>query len=818
MSMRLLVVALLLLATSTARAETGVWQGYRALGVPDSQLAALEFITVDGLQRGGLVDRVISDGEIINKCGAKVACHCEAMRKRGVRFGAFGSLGRVGDLWTVELTLIDAHGCSIEASELLSQSLVDARIASAIAILARRLTTPQRDVVQTATGTERTVDTTPAIVTTFTRQQLRAMQIRNLDELLPLVPGYDLVDANWGSTVLNQGLQSTLLFLANGIPLINGQINFRALGRDFRASMAHVDRIEIVRGPGSVLYGQNAFLGVINLITELPTRREPVIDAGISTSSLRTEELWVRAGENRGRYGFTASVDAGRRIGPTTQVDDSPQASLGVPTPFPFGNAGETKNAPDTWFDAVVRFQIDDRVELMFQNLTSDVEWEISPFGPLLDKDQGGYWKKTHRIYAIGAHQALYDVEGAKLTGYARLSRYELYSDENFVVQPEWADGPVPMPGGRDLRKGLRSLQGNADPRTANQLDLHVVHDVTWPVTNRLLAGINILHMHTPPSLATLIGIADEPVVPTVSFTSRSFLSSSAFALDELTPVPWLVLTAGARAQMDRIYTFDSGERKPLSERKFSTTFQGGAAASRGPVGGKLVFAQGLRAPDGDKLFSRVGTKGNPDLQPERSRSFAGEGHFRPVPEVTLRGGADVTRISDVILLEPLVNDPDMFAYTPKNKGRIDLVGVFFGLQIATERVDAFASYHFASIDESNPNVNPIPLAKQTASGGVVVRPLPDLSLFARTSLASPRKVHVMTADSVDQIVKTDVTLRMVLGATIADVIYGADLELSIDNPLRLEHDAPYRLDGSTAGLIEHRRGTEVFATLRYEK
>ena len=78
--------------------------------------------------------------------------------------------------------------------------------------------------------------------------------------------------------------------------------------------------------------------------------------------------------------------------------------------------------------------------------------------------------------------------------------------------------------------------------------------------------------------------------------------------------------------------------------------------------------------------------------------------------------------------------------------------------------------------------------------------------------------MHVATASDPDKTVKTDPTIRMVLGASLADVIGEADLELSVDNPFRLEHDVPYRLDGSVAGLIERRRGTEVFASLRYER
>jgi len=61
-------------------------------------------------------------------------------------------------------------------------------------------------------------------------------------------------------------------------------------------------------------------------------------------------------------------------------------------------------------------------------------------------------------------------------------------------------------------------------------------------------------------------------------------------------------------------------------------------------------------------------------------------------------------------------------------------------------------------------------------------------------------------------------TARSALGVTVPDVFAGTDLELAIDNPLLLERDAPYRVDGTVTPLIERRQGTEIFATLRYDR
>jgi hypothetical protein len=808
-------VVIVVAVARPAAGDTGAWNGFRALGVPDAQLAALGFVTADAMRQGGLVGDVVTDEAIAARCGVEVQCHCEALRARHVRYGGFGSLGHLGDLWTIELTLVDAHGCTVAATAYASESLTDAEVAPRLASLARKLATPEAEVAETATaGRERPIDATPAIVTTFTRAQLRALQIRTLDDLLPFVPGFDVVDANWGGLILNQGLANTLLFLSDGIPLVNNMTNFRWLGRDFRTSFAHVDRIEVVRGPGAVLWGQNAFLGVINLITDTPTRREAAVDAGITGGSLDTEEVWARAEQNRGSYAFTASVDVGRRVGAQTRVADSPQAVIGVSPPVPFGNGGTADPEPDYWFDAMVRIALRDRIVLTIQNLTSDVAFEISPRGPLLDPGQGGWWRKTHRLYGLVANQPVWDAPGASVVLRAQASRYEYYSQENFSVQPLWPDGPAPPPGGRDLRDGLRSLQGNDRPRTANQLDVRAIYDYDCGYQSHLTAGLGVLRLHAPDSLATLTGILEDPVVPNVSFGRKTFYTLSAYAYEELVPMRGLVLSAGARVQADKRY---GGADAPETPWQFTPSFQGGAAFVRGRFGGKLIYAEGFRPPDANSLYSTVGTKGNPELEAEYSRELAAEVHVEPIAAIGLRAGGNLTRLSNVIVLDPIVGDPN-FAYTPINKGRIDIASAFVEARVTALRdVDGFASYHATWIDESDPLGTGIPIARHTAAIAAVWRPLAALSVFARGAVASPRRLTELTAAGPVP-VKTDPTIRSAVGLSITDVFRGVDLDLMIDNPLLVEHDAPYQVDGATAGLVERRRGTEVLATIRYER
>ncbi len=818
---RVAVVLLLLASTSIARAESVAWQGYQALGIPDQQVGMLSGVTVEGLKQGGVADEVyIQDAAA--SCGNEIGCHCANARKRGVAYASFGALGKLGKLWTIELTLVDTHACTIENAAFLSEIIPDAELPAAMIELAAKLTTPKETLASTAVGREQKISATPSLITTFTHSQLRALNIRTMTELLTYVPGFDVIESTAGGLVTNQNIVNSLLILSDGIPLVNGLNNFRSFDRDYRSSFAHVSRVEVVRGPGAVLWGRNAFLGVVNLISEPNVRREASVEAGITIGSLDTEEVWGRFSQNRGLYSFTGSVDVGRRVGPTIDVPDSPQAVLGV-SPVPYGNGGTTSPEPDLWFDAHLRLSIDRRLDVIFQNQTSDMQYEISTRGPLLDPGEGGYWDTTHRLYALVGTQPVYEDDEYSVSVRGQLSRYEYYSWENFAVQPRWPDAPDPAPGSPfpDLEFGLRSLQGNREPRVANQAETRLLVDFDGNFENHFTAGLYALGLRTPDSLATVVNFGEDPAVPTVSFPHKHGLSLSGFALEEFMPLEGLGFSAGARVQTDG--TPNKTNDKEWTTRAFA---QAGAVYARGPFGGKLVFAQGFRPASAVSLYSTVGTLGFPKLKPERSNELATELDFEVLPELKLRLGGNLTRISDQIV-NVRTADPK-YLYTPRNRGRTDIASGFLQVQVAVARyLDASATYHITGLDESDPIQLPpgtdpkgrgIADARHTGSLAAVWRPLRDLTLFARGSFASHRRLHVQTESDPTTYRLTRPSIRTTVGVSLANAVGPFDVDLYVDNPFFITYEAPYQVDGSIAGLIERRRATEAFATLRYER
>ncbi len=124
---------------------------------------------------------------------------------------------------------------------------------------------------KTAIGSKQTLTPreTPGIVTVITRDEIIKSGARDLIDVLQLVPGisfgYD-VDGVVGLAMRgNWGLEGKILVMIDGQEINEGMYGTVNFGNHF--SPEQIQKIEIIRGPGSSLYGGYAELGVINIIT-----------------------------------------------------------------------------------------------------------------------------------------------------------------------------------------------------------------------------------------------------------------------------------------------------------------------------------------------------------------------------------------------------------------------------------------------------------------------------------------------------------------------------------------------------------------------
>ncbi len=127
--------------------------------------------------------------------------------------------------------------------------------------------------VYSASRFEQKVTEAPASVTVVTRQEIRAYGHRTLADILQSVPGfYATYDRNYNYVGVRGfgrpgDYNSRVLLLIDG-HRVNDQVYDTApIGTEFPLDIDLIERVEIVRGPSSSVYGANAFFGVVNVIT-----------------------------------------------------------------------------------------------------------------------------------------------------------------------------------------------------------------------------------------------------------------------------------------------------------------------------------------------------------------------------------------------------------------------------------------------------------------------------------------------------------------------------------------------------------------------
>ncbi|MCP5101953.1 MAG: TonB-dependent receptor [bacterium] len=154
----------------------------------------------------------------------------------------------------------------------------------------------------------------PASVVVVTRADIEKYGYQDLTEVLENIPGLYYVDDYWfGKKFGVRGFwsvvpQRNLAILVNNVP----QLEFSWGSRPFtniNVAVEAIDRIEVVRGPMSVIYGSGAFFGAINIITNQTSEKESVSMVSASFGAESTSKLFVRAAGQTGdiTYSFNGA-------------------------------------------------------------------------------------------------------------------------------------------------------------------------------------------------------------------------------------------------------------------------------------------------------------------------------------------------------------------------------------------------------------------------------------------------------------------------------------------------------------------------------
>ena len=130
------------------------------------------------------------------------------------------------------------------------------------------------EIIVTATKREQTLQEVPVAVSVTTAEQIERAQIRDIKDLQSLVPSLRVTQSQssfattysirgFGTSGNNIGLEPSVAVFVDGI------YRSRAIGQI--SDLPDIQRIEVLRGPQSTLFGKNASAGVISLVTKKPS-------------------------------------------------------------------------------------------------------------------------------------------------------------------------------------------------------------------------------------------------------------------------------------------------------------------------------------------------------------------------------------------------------------------------------------------------------------------------------------------------------------------------------------------------------------------
>lgn len=193
--------------------------------------------------------------------------------------------------------------------------------------------------ITASTRTEESLRSVPSAVTVFERSQFQRMGVEYLHELLDFVPGFQSQRAGDVSTMYSSssrgrrnGSQSKELLLVVDERVFNEPRNGSANGARFMIPLSLIAKVEVIRGPGSAVYGSNAYTGVIKLTT-VKEKKLVQVETG-SLSKVGFDFSWYAELDDwKSNVLFSAAKDDGDKYQLAFDAN-SPSQSVGTTDPF----------------------------------------------------------------------------------------------------------------------------------------------------------------------------------------------------------------------------------------------------------------------------------------------------------------------------------------------------------------------------------------------------------------------------------------------------------------------------------------------------
>jgi len=505
--------------------------------------------------------------------------------------------------------------------------------------------------VTIASGTRQPIARAPSVASVVTAEDIAAIGAADLDEVLETVPGVHVARAGaaYNPIYTIRGISTQynpqVLMLVNGIPITSVYTGSRSIIWG-GMPVENIARIEVIRGPGSALYGADAFSGVINIITKTAADINGT-QLGLRAGSFNSRDAWVQHGGAWGGFDVAAYLRAGRTDGQRQIIAADALSGSPFPTLAP-GPVNLNRNAIDGGFDlardkwrlragyqqrnigtgAGVASALDPQGRNYGERISTDLTYQDTNFAPDLD------------VTAQASY--LHITEQSNLTLYP----------PGF---PGFSDGVIgnPYKWERHLRfnlstsyTGLQSHKLRVGTGTQDD-DLYR----TQETKNFTLAPVPGGFFPAP--LGAVVDVTDS----TPFLRPHSRRVNYVYAQDEWAFTKDWYLTAGVRRDQ---YSDFGGTTNPRVALVWETAYN---------LTSKLLYGRAFRPPSFSELYiinNPVGL-GNPNLKPESNESE--ELAFAWQATRTLQANLNLFRYQMKDILR-FVQDPLTNISTAQNAGR----------------------------------------------------------------------------------------------------------------------------------------------------
>lgn len=490
----------------------------------------------------------------------------------------------------------------------------------------------------TASRQLQTAREAPAVISVITAEDIRQFGYRSVAEALAQAPGMyavsDGVSPNVGVRGINAGSRAWSRILK---VMIDGQpLAFRADASNFLGpsliNMEAIERIEVVRGPASALYGADAFLGVVNIITRPGDQRGQVATVSVAGGAEQGGALALQAAGQHGAWQWLASAAASGMARDGQQLPrSSPLYARAVAAARGDTSAGDGER-PRNLLLRVGHEGEASETTLLLHAYRLDAHVDFLDFGVLSHNNR------------LALHQQT-----------ARLQHEHRFGD--WTVRASAAD----TRGGPDRREHLSLGAAASYPARGygfaeQALGLEVQR--RFGERHSLLAGAD--HSHDTEQRMRIYSVDAASGLRTAvsgGGADAHFNNLGYYLQYRLQPWSWLGVTANVRRDRHNVFGSDQNYRLALV---------GNATPS---LSYKLLHGTSYKAPSAAQLYARPlysgDVLGNLALRPETSASSEASVAWQATPALSLSANVYKLAVRDLTELLPLGGNVQ-----PQNSGR----------------------------------------------------------------------------------------------------------------------------------------------------